>query len=88
MNWIVTCYAGYANWETHRWLTSVHCFKEEPWTDEKKRADEIQMAQIEAFKELKLKEMELKAQSQASTSATVDPPPYNRDAKSPNLPAL
>ena len=33
--------------------------------------------------------MELKAQQvQASTSATVDPPPHNRDAKSPKLPAF
>ena len=32
--------------------------------------------------------MELKAQAQASTSAAVDPPPRNRDAKSPKLPAF
>ena len=61
--------------------------------EKKKRADEIQMAlidadrardqaKIEADKELALKEMELKAQAQASTNATVDPPPRIRDAKS------
>ena len=32
--------------------------------------------------------MKLKAQSQASTSADADPPPRNRDAKSPKLPAF
>ena len=32
--------------------------------------------------------MELKAQTQTSTSATVDPPSRNRDAKSPKLPAF
>ena len=61
---------------------------------EKKREDEIQikikihMAKVEADKELTLKGMELKAQAQASTSAAVDPPPRNRDAKSPKLPAF
>ena len=53
--------------------------------DEKKRADEMQIAQIEAAKdqakiqfekELAQKECkELKAQDQASISATVHPPP-------------
>ena len=42
----------------------------------------LDVAKIEADKELTLKNMELKAQSQASTSAAVDPPPRNRDAKS------
>ena len=46
------------------------------------------MVKIEADKELTLKEMKLKAQAQASTSTTVDPPPRNRDAKSPKLPAF
>ena len=56
--------------------------------EEKKKADKIQilMAKIEAH--TKLKKMELKAQPQASTSATVDPPPHNRDAKPPKLPAF
>ena len=64
--------------------------------EEKKRADEIQMTQtetakdqaiIEAEKEIALKEMELKAQAQASSSAAVNPPSLNRDAKSLKLPA-
>ena len=45
-------------------------------------------AKIQADKELILKELELRAQTQASTRATVDPPPCNRDAKSPKLPAF
>ena len=58
--------------------------------EEKRRADEIQiqMAKIEAYKEIALKELEVQAQAQASTSARVDPPPGNRDAKSPKLPAF
>ena len=55
--------------------------------EKEKRADEIQVSKIEAEKELALKELELKAQDQASTSAAADPPPCNRDAKSPKLPA-
>ena len=62
---------------------------------EKKRADEILFAQIEAAKEqakieaekeLKIKEMELQAQQaqpQATTSHAATPPPLNKDAKSP-----
>ena len=42
----------------------------------------LDVAKIEADKELALKNMQLKAQAQASTSAAVDPPPRNRDAKS------
>ena len=55
--------------------------------EDKKRADKIKihMAKIEDDKELILKEMELKAQDQASTSAAVAPPPPHRDAKSPKL---
>ena len=55
-----------------------------------KQTDEtqIQMAKAVAVKELTLKEIKLKAQVQASTSATVDPPPRKRDAKSLNLPAF
>ena len=55
---------------------------------EEKKADEIQMAQIEpakeqakiaAEKELALKELKLNTQqAQASTGATVDPPLHNR----------
>ena len=66
--------------------------------EEKKRADEIRFAQIEAVKEqakievereLALKELELKAQqSQASTSPAATPPPRNKDAKSPKLPSF
>ena len=66
--------------------------------EEKKRADEIRFAQIEAAKEqakieaekeLVLKELELKAQqSQASTSSATTPPPRNKDAKSPKLPSF
>ena len=66
--------------------------------EEKKRADEICFAQIEAVKEqakieaekeLALKELELKAQqSQASTSPAATPPPCNKDAKSPKLPSF
>ena len=62
---------------------------------DKKRADEIQMAQIEAVKDqanLKieaLKELELKAQqNQASASLATTPPPHNKDAKSPKLPSF
>ena len=62
----------------------------ETQAEEMKRADEIQihiqMAKIEADKEVTLKDMELKDQAQASTSA-VDPPLRNRDAKSPKLPS-
>ena len=63
----------------------------------KRRADEIQKAQIsadldkpriDADKELALREMEQKTQAQASTNATIDPSPLSRDAKSPMLPAL
>ena len=43
---------------------------------------------LEAEKDLTLKELELKAQDQASTSAAATPPPRNRDAKSPKLPAF
>ena len=46
------------------------------------------MAKIEADKELTLKERELKAQDLASTCAAPAPPPRNRDAKSPKLPAF
>ena len=59
--------------------------------EEKKRADDIkiQMAKIEADKELELKELELKAQQdQASTSLAASPPPRNKDVKSPKLPSL
>ena len=69
--------------------------------EEKKRADElqaeekrtadainIQMAKIEAEKELTLREMELKAQVQASASLAATPPPHNKDAKSPKLPSF
>ena len=66
--------------------------------EDKKRADEIQIAQIEAAKEqakieaekeLALKELELNAQqSQASTSPAATPPPRNKDAKSPKLPSF
>ena len=54
--------------------------------EDKKRADEIHMAQIETEKELKIKKMELQAQqAQANTSAAITPPPHNKDAKSPKL---
>ena len=66
--------------------------------EEKKRADEIRFAQIEAAKEqakieaekeLALNELELKAQqNQASASLAVTPPPRNKDAKSPKLPSF
>ena len=66
--------------------------------EDKKRADEIQIAQfeaakeqakIEAEKELALKELKLKAQqNQASASLAATPPPRNRDAKSPKLPSF
>ena len=58
---------------------------------DKKRADEIRMAQIEVDKELKLKEMELQiqqAQAQASTNLAATPPPQNKDAKSLKLPSF
>ena len=58
--------------------------------EDKKRADEIknQMAKIEADKEFSLKEIEMKAQGQASTNAAAAPPPRNKDAKSPKLPSF
>ena len=58
--------------------------------DDRRRADEIkvQMAKIEAEKELTLREMELKAQDQASGSLAATPPPRNKDAKSPKLPSF
>ena len=58
--------------------------------EEKRRADEIkvQMAKIEAEKELTLREMELKAKDQASGSLADTPPPRNKDAKSPKLPSF
>ena len=67
--------------------------------EEKKRADElddrrwadeikVQMAKIEAEKELTLREMELKAQDQVSGSSATTPPPRNKDAKSPKLPSF
>ena len=46
------------------------------------------MAKIEAEKELTLKEIELKAQDQASTSAAAAPLPSNRDAKTPEVASL
>ena len=45
-------------------------------------------AKIQTDKEITLKVLELKAQAQTSTIATVDPPTRNRDAKSPKLPAF
>ena len=66
--------------------------------EEKRRADEIQVAQIEAAKEqaridpdkeLALKELELNAQqNQAKASLAVTPPPRNKDAKFPKLPSF
>ena len=66
--------------------------------EEKKRADEIRFAQIEAAKEqakieaekeLALIELELKAQqSQAGASPATTPTPRNKDAKSPKLPSF
>ena len=57
--------------------------------EEKKRADEIQMAKIEVDIELALKEMGMKAQALTSKNAAVDPPsPRNIDAKSPKLSAF
>ena len=57
--------------------------------EEKRRADEIRIAQIEADKELGLKELELKAQqNQASASLAGTPPPPNKDAKSLKLPSF
>ena len=57
--------------------------------EEKKRADEIRLAQIEIEKELKNKEMEFQAQqAQATTSSATTPPPHNKDAKSPKLPSF
>ena len=60
---------------------------DEVQAEEKRRADEIkvQMAKIEAEKELTLREMELKAQDQARASLAATPPPRNKDAKSPKL---
>ena len=56
--------------------------------EEKKRADEIRLAQIEIEKELKIKEMELQAQAQAAASSATTPTPRNKDAKSPKLPSF
>ena len=57
--------------------------------NEKKRADEIRLAQIGIEKELKIKEMELQAQqAEATTSSATTPPPRNKGAKSPKLPSF
>ena len=61
--------------------------------EREKKADEIkvQMAKIEADKELALKEMELQArqaQAQVTASSATTPPPRNKDAKSPKLPSF
>ena len=48
------------------------------YAEEEKNADEIWMAKTEADKELTLKEMKLKAQTQASSIAAIDSPPHNR----------
>ena len=66
--------------------------------EDKKRADEIRIAQIqaakyqakiEADKELALKELKLKAQqNQASACLAATSPPRNNDAKSPKLPSF
>ena len=65
--------------------------------EKEKSADEIRIAQVEAAKEqtkidkeLKIKEMEIQAQqAQATTSsATITPPPRNKDAKSPKIPSF
>ena len=66
--------------------------------EDKKRADEIpidqieaakEQAKIEAEKELALKELELKAQqNQASASLAATARPRNKDAKSPKLPSF
>ena len=50
--------------------------------------DEIQMAKVEADKELAIKQMELNAQDQASSSPAVDPPHHNRDVKTPKVPSF
>ena len=62
-------------------------------SEEKKRADEIkiQLAKIQADKELALKEMELQEQAhqaQVTASSATTPPPRNKDAKSPKLPSF
>ena len=62
-------------------------------SEEKKRADEIkiQLAKIQADKELALKEMELHEQArqaQVTASSATTPPPRNKDAKSPKLPSF
>ena len=65
--------------------------------EKKKRADEIRFALIEAAKEqakletekeLKIKEMELQAQTQATVGSAATLPPRNKDAKSPKLPSF
>ena len=74
------------------------------WREEKRRADEVQMiqinqtepeprpkldkARIEHDTELVLKELELKAQAQPDVSLTgsVPPPPHHKDTESPKLP--
>ena len=47
-----------------------------------------EQAKIKAEKELTLKDLELKAQDEASTSPAATPPPLNRDAKSKKLPVF
>ena len=66
--------------------------------EKEKRAEKIQMAQIEAAreqakieadKELTLKELELKAQQdQVNTSLAATPPRHNKDVKSSELPSF
>ena len=65
--------------------------REQTSYSQKRRADEVRMAQNEIDKEFKIKEMELQAQqaqAQANTSPEATPPPGNKDAKSLKLPSF
>ena len=77
-----------ADAEEKRRADEIRMEKIKAEAQEKKRTDAIQMAKREANKELALKEMELKAKDQASTSAAAAPSPRNRDAKSLKLRAF
>ena len=70
-----------SEWQSYKQMRKTAA---ELQAEKEKRADEIQIAKIEADKELELKAQ----QDQSSTSLEVTPPTRNKDAKSPKLPSF
>ena len=58
------------------------------WQSYKQKRKRGQMAKIEADKELTIKEMELKAQNQADTTAAAAPPPLVIEMPSPEVTSI